>query len=262
MQGPLLEWVFYRSVGIDREDKWMEWYDFHHYLMVQVPGWNWARMYRAIIGNEKYLSLYRVEDYEALQQVYGWPDPEAGRDEIIENQLHPILHRDVNDKAARGLLDTGQHMFNGGSHKDTGHWGWRQLAGAPFDDPLVSHNAPIGFELVNVPADKMDAWRSWYVGDRFPRLVGLPGVTMGGVFEITSDDWDEEPRFRFGTLFELRDEQAAFDIGGTNNALPEAIDFWNDPDAVSRYGEVGERLINYYEPISKHWSFKKVAWEK
>ena len=30
-KNPFLEWVFYRSVGIEREDKWMEWYDF----------WNW-----------------------------------------------------------------------------------------------------------------------------------------------------------------------------------------------------------------------------
>ena len=64
---PFLEWVFYKSVGIEREDKWMEWYDFHHYSMVQIPGWTWARMYRALIGNEKYLSLYRVEDKEALK---------------------------------------------------------------------------------------------------------------------------------------------------------------------------------------------------
>ena len=262
MQGPLLEWVFYRSVGLDREDAWMEWYDFHHYLMVQVPGWTWARMYKAVIGNEKYLSLYRVEDYDALQAVYGWPDPEAGRDEMIEDQLHPVLRRDVSDKIERGFLDTGQFMFNGGSQKDTGHWGWRQIAGAGFDDPLVTHNWPIGFELVHVPKKQKDEWRSWYVGERFPRLLGLPGVLKGGVFEITDEGWDEEPRFRFATIFELKDEAAAFAIGGAHNALPEAAEFWNDPEAVTRYGDVGDRLINYYVPISKHWSFKKVEWKK
>ena len=140
MSGPLLEWVFYRSVGLDREDTWIEWYDYHHYMVMQMPGWTWARMYHALIGEEKYLALYRVEDYEALKQVYGWPDVEAGRTEVIEHQLHPALRADWEEKQKRGFADTGQFMFNGGARKDTGHWGWRQLAGPTFDDPFLVDN--------------------------------------------------------------------------------------------------------------------------
>ena len=262
MARPLLEWVFYKSVGSDREDKWMEWYDFHHYSMVQMPGWTWARMYKALIGSEKYLSLYRVETYDALKQVYGWPDPEAGRVEVIEKQLHPLLRRDWGEKQRRGFGDTTPFMFNGGARKDSGHWGWRQIAGAPFDNPLASENRPIGFELVSITADKAEGWRNWFLDERFPALLRLPGVVMGGVFEITTEGWDEEPRFRFATIFELQNEDAAFAIGGSTNRHSLAIEFWEDPDARSWYGQTTQALVNYYTPISKHWSFKKVEWEE
>ena len=123
MSGPLLEWVFYRSVGLDREDAWIEWYDYHHYMVMQMPGWTWARMYHALIGEEKYLALYRVEDYESLKQVYGWPDVEAGRTEVIEHQLHPALRADWEEKQKRGFADTGQFMFNGGRAQGHGSLG-------------------------------------------------------------------------------------------------------------------------------------------
>lgn len=261
MEGPLLEWVFYKSVGSDREDKWMEWYDFHHYSIAQLPGWTWARMYKALIGSEKYLSLYRIENYDALKQVYGWPDPEAGRKEVIEKQLHPVLRRDWAEKQRRGFGDTTPFMFNGGARKDSGHWGWRQIAGAPFDNPLASENRPIGFELVGITADKAEGWRNWFLDERFPALLRLPGVAMGGVFEITTEGWDEEPRFRFATIFELQDEDAAFAIGGSTNRNSKAIEFWENPDARSWYSQTTQALVNYYAPISKHWSFKKVEWE-
>ena len=196
--------MFYRSVGLDREDAWIEWYDYHHYMVMQMPGWTWARMYHALIGEEKYLALYRVEDYKALEQVYGWPDVEAGRTEVIEHQLHPALRADWAEKQKRGFADTGQFMFNGGARKDTGHWGWQQLAGSTFDDPLLVDNRHLGMEMVAVPEADAARWSEWYGKERFPALLELPGVVAGGWFGITTEGWDEEPRYRYMTLFRAR----------------------------------------------------------
>ena len=33
--------------------------------------------------------------------------------------------------------------------------------------------------------------------------------------------------------------------------------FWEDPTAKPYYDLAGDVLIDYYKPISKHWSFKK-----
>ena len=260
MSGPLLEWVFYRSVGLDREDTWIEWYDYHHYMVMQMPGWTWARMYHALIGEEKYLALYRVEDYESLKQVYGWPDVEAGRTEVIEHQLHPALRADWEEKQKRGFADTGQFMFNGGARKDTGHWGWRQLAGSTFDDPFLTDNRHLGMEMVSVPEGDASRWSEWYGKERFPALLELPGVAAGGWFGITTEGWDEEPRYRYMTLFELESEDAALDLGDPARRGAEAKAFWEDPAAKPYYDLAGDVLIDYYQPISKHWSFKKQEW--
>ena len=36
--------------------------------------------------------------------------------------------------------------------------------------------------------------------------------------------------------------------------------FWEDPAAKPYYDLASDVLIDYYQPISKHWSFKKQEW--
>ena len=115
-------------------------------------------------------------------------------------------------------------------------------------------------EMVAVPEADAARWSEWYGKERFPALLELPGVVAGGWFGITTEGWDEEPRYRYMTLFELEDEAAALDLGDPARRGPKAKAFWEDPAAKPYYDLAGDVLIDYYQPISKHWSFKKQAW--
>ena len=261
MSGPLLEWVFYRSVGLDREDAWIEWYDYHHYMVMQMPGWTWSRMYHALIGEEKYLALYRVEDYKALEQVYGWPDIEAGRTEVIEHQLHPALRADWAEKQRRGFADTGQFMFNGGARKDTGHWGWhaarrRDLRRPlPHREPAPRHGDGRRPRGRRRPLERLVRQGALPRPPRPPRrrrrrLVRHHHRRLGRGAPLPLPD----------PLRARRQSPPPSTSATPPAAARQANAFWDDPAAKPYYALAGDVLINYYEPISKHWSFKKQQW--
>ena len=146
MQRPLLEWVFSKTAGMspELEEIWMEWYDYHQLMMCRMPGWTWNYRLMNLIGPEKYVSLYRVEDYEALKLIEGWPRVDQGKMDPITDNIDPAALQDWEDKVRRGLQDTGKFTFTGGATDqnplDQGHWGWRYLAGAALDDPLLKSN--------------------------------------------------------------------------------------------------------------------------
>ena len=260
MSGPLLEWVFYRSVGLDREDTWIEWYDYHHYMVMQMPGWTWARMYHALIGEEKYLALYRVEDYESLKQVYGWPDVEAGRTEVIEHQLHPALRADWEEKQKRGFADTGQFMFNGGARKDTGHWGWQQLAGSTFDDPFLTRQPASRHGDGQRPRGRRGAV------ERVVRQGALPGAprTAGrgrrGLVRHHDGGLGRGAPLPLYDALRARGRSRRPRPRRPSRRGPEAKAFWEDPAAKPYYDLAGDVLIDYYQPISKHWSSRLPIW--
>ena len=117
MQRPLLEWVFSKTAGMspELEEIWMEWYDYHQLMMCRMPGWTWNYRLMNLIGPEKYVSLYRVEDYEALKLIEGWPRVDQGKMDPITDNIDPAALQDWEDKVRRGLQDTGKFTFTGGA---------------------------------------------------------------------------------------------------------------------------------------------------
>ena len=216
MQRPLLEWVFSKTAGMspELEEIWMEWYDYHQLMMCRMPGWTWNYRLMNLIGPEKYVSLYRVEDYEALKLIEGWPRVDQGKMDPITDNIDPAALQDWEDKVRRGLQDTGKFTFTGGATDknplDQGHWGWRYLAGAALDDPLLKSNNPLGTELISVSRENDARWKEWYGAERFPALQKLPGVLMAGWYGITTEDREYEPGYNYISIFELESEDDAF----------------------------------------------------
>ena len=263
MERPLLEWVYSKTQGMspELEEIWMEWYDYHQLMMCRMPGWTWNYRLMNLIGPEKYVSLYRVEDYEALKLIEGWPRVDQGKMDPITDNLDPAALQDWEEKVRRGLQDTGKFTFTGGASDknplDQGHWGWRYLAGAALDDPLLKSNNPLGTELISVSRENDARWKAWYEAERFPALQKLPGVLMAGWYGITTKGREFEPGYNYIAIFELESEDAAFRLGDPEQRIPEAKAFWEDPAAEPYYALTRDVRTNYYKPISRHWGFQK-----
>ena len=262
MGGPLIEWVFsdVAELDPDREDEWMEWYDYHQLLMARLPGWSWVFRYMGLAGPDKYLSLYRLEDYDVLKHIEGWPRVDLGQFEPIREMLHPVALEDWNDKVRRGLSDTGKYTFTGGAGPqnptDQGHWGWRHLAGAPLNQPFLNMNHCIGTELVSVASSDDAEWIAWYKNHRLPTLVELPGVVDGALFGITKTGHDSEPGYNYITIFELDGEETAASFGDPDRQPPRVAEYHADPEAEPFYALARKLRRNYYRPISKRWSYE------
>ena len=283
-EGPLLEFVFCHTTGAyakgvgstragilettfeeetdlnpEKEDSWLEWYDYHHLMLCRLPGWTWSYRYIAIWGPEKYLSVYRVESDDVFKHIEAWPRPEQGL--TSEGELNPLMVQDFQEKVRRNIQDTSKYTFGGAPPTEqgssSGHWGWRHLAGAPLDNPLLTSNRPIGTELVSIPHTHDGEWKEWYGSSRFPALLKLPGVVMGAWFGIKTDGRKEEPRYNYCTIFEIEDEGTALLLGDPSQRSPEARTFWEDPSAKPYYQLARDVRFNYYKPISKHYSFEK-----
>ena len=263
MSGPLLEWVFSRvgDLEADREEVWMEWYDYHQLLMCRLPEWSWAFRYLALAGPDKYLSLYRIESYDALKHINGWPRVDLGRFEPILEQLHPAALEDWYDKVERGLSDTGKYTFTGGANpanpEDQGHWGWRLLAGSELNAPFLNRNLCIGTELAGVGAADSAGWIEWYKNRRLPALADLPGVTDVALFGITTTGRLSEPGYNYITIFEFDSEQTAVSFADPDKRAPAVAEYQDDEEAASYRETATDFRVNYYRPISRHWSFER-----
>ena len=263
MVAPLIEWVFSNTTNLDpkREPEWMEWYDYHQLMICRLPGWSWVYRYIGLLGPDKYLSLYRIETYDALKHIEGWPRVDLRQWNPVKGKIHPAALEDWYEKERRGLADTGRFTFTGGASKhnphDQGHWGWRQLAGSPLDNPFLSTNKCIGTELVSVSRRNDDKWIAWYKNHRFPALMKLPRVVDAGLFGITTEGHEHEPAYSYITIFELETEDTAYFLGDPTRMESDARVFWEDPNAKPYYDLTLDARVNYYKPISKHWSFEK-----
>ena len=263
MNDPLIESVFSNVEGLepDREDVWMEWYDYHQLLMCRLPEWSWAFRYLGLAGPDKYLSLYRLESHDALKHITGWPRVDLGQFEPTREKMHPAALEDWYYKVDHDLTDAGKYTFTGGAGahnpEDQGHWGWRLLAGAGLNDPFLNRNLCIGTELVSVPHAHSAKWIEWYKNHRLQALASLPEVSDVALFGITTTGQFFEPGYNFITIFEVESEETAMSLASKDGRSPEAAAYEADKEAAT-YRELARDVrVNYYKPISRHWSFEK-----
>jgi antibiotic biosynthesis monooxygenase (ABM) superfamily enzyme len=221
------------NVAAEYEHDFNAWYYHHVPALLEIPGYRWGRRYQAVVGDDKYLALYEIEDATFLESLIG----------SDTDKRHAIANIEFGKfEQLQGVSDVRINIY-------------QQLSGSHLGNPFLNNDRPLSAVMVDcVVPEEEAAFNAWYDNSHVPNLVQIPGYAAGARFQLLEHpalEWlDMGPKYL--ALYEFEKLDCLPSLADPDTMRPEAR------DELARWMDYGVPLVdnmswNVYRPISKHW---------
>lgn len=230
--GPLLLLV-QANVSEEHEATFNTWYQNHVPTLMEIPGYRWGSRYSGVMGDEKYLAMYEIDDASYLESMLG----------PSEEQRHHLANSEF---AAFGKLE---------GVSDTRINVYQQISGSHLGKRFPRGDLPLSVVMVDcVDAPREAEFDAWYSESHVPTLLRIPGYVSAARFKLYQNpalDWlDMGPKYL--ALYELASLECIPTLAHPERMRPEAAaEFtrWTSYAAPM----VDNMSWNIYQPIARHW---------
>lgn len=230
--GPLLL-VVQANVTEEHEATFNRWYQHHVPTLMQIPGYRWGSRYRGVMGDEKYLAMYEIDDASYLESLLG----------ESEEQRHPFASSEFADFGKlEGVSDTRINVY-------------QQISGAHLGQPFPRAELPLSVVMVDCSDASQEAeFDAWYTASHVPTLLRIPGYVSAARFKLYSHpalDWlSMGPKYL--ALYELASLDCIPTLADPEQMRPEAA------AEFSRWTSYAGPMVdnmswNIYQPVARHW---------